>query len=98
MMREERPARFILSCFRLCAARSVVRVGIFTAELELAVTDLLMVIESIVAGYCGSYGDGKKVIRPAFESEHLEADEKGSKRAVGDTAEQAAHTDRGGKS
>ena len=73
-------------------------VGIFSANLELAVTDLLVVIKPIVAGYRGSNGDGKKIIRPAFKAEHFETDEECSKRTVGDAAEQAAHTDRGGKS
>ena len=77
--------------------KSVMSVGIFAANLELAGTDLRVVIKPIVAGYRGSNGDGKKIIRPAFKAEHLETDEKCSERAVGNTAEQTAHTDRSGK-
>ena len=71
---------------------------ILLPELELAVADLLMVIEAIVSGNGGGDGDGKKVVRPALEAEHLEADEEGAQRAVGNAAEEAAHADGCGQS
>ena len=72
---------------------SMVRMRILNANLELAIADLLVMVETVVSGYGGCDGDGKKIVRPAFEAEHLEADEKSAERAVGDAAEEAAHSD-----
>ena len=58
---------------------------IFNANLELAVADLLVMIEAIVSGYGGGDGDGQKV------------DEECAEGAVGDAAEEAAHTDGSGE-
>ena len=66
---------------------SVMRMRILNANLELAVADLLVMIEAIVSGYGGGDGDGQKVVGPALEAEHLETDEKSAERAVGDAAE-----------
>lgn len=67
------------------------RIRILLPELELAVADLLMVIEAIVSGNGGGDGDGKKVVRPSLEAEHFEADEESPEGAVGNAAEEAAH-------
>ena len=73
------------------------RMRILNANLELAIADLLVMIETIVSGYGGGNGDGQEVVRPALEAEHLETDEKSTKRAVGDATEEAAHADGGGE-
>ena len=70
---------------------------ILNANLELAVADLLVMIEAIVSGYGGGDGDGQKVVGPALETEHLKADEECAEGAVGDAAEEAAHTDGSGE-
>ena len=53
-----------------------------------------MMIEAVVAGNSVGNSDSEKIIGPSLKSEHLEADEQGSQRTVGDAAEQASHTDR----
>ena len=69
------------------AISSMMRMRILNANLELAVADLLVMIEAIVSGYGGGDGDGQEVVGPALEAEHLETDEKSAERAVGDAAE-----------
>ena len=75
----------------------MMRMRIFNANLKLAIPDLLMVVEAVVSGYGGGDGDSQKVVRPALEAEHLEADEEGAKGAVSDAAEEAAHSDGSGE-
>ena len=66
------------------------RVGILASRSELSVTDLLVMIEAVVAGNSVGNSDSEKIIGPSLKSEHLEADEQGSQRTVGDAAEQAS--------
>ena len=63
------------------------RMRILNANLEFAIADLLVMVETIVSGYGGGDGDGQEVVGPALEAEHLETDEKSAERAVGDAAE-----------
>ena len=79
------------------AISSMMRMRILNANLEFAIADLLVMVKAVVSGYSGSNGDSQKIVRPALEAEHLEADEKSAKGAVGDAAEEAAHADGGGE-
>ena len=72
----------------------MVRVCVLAAERELSVADLLVMIEAVVPGDRAGDRDSEQVVRPAFEAEHLEADEERAERAVGHTGEEAAHADR----
>ena len=71
------------------------RMRILNADLEFAISDLLMMVETVVSGYGGGNGDGQQVVGPALEAEHLESDQECSQRAVGDAAEEASHADGG---
>ena len=54
----------------------MVRVRVFAPDLELAVADLLVVVEAVVARDRGSDRDAEQIVGPALEAEHLETDEK----------------------